>query len=85
MRQEKNALLLTAQNTVRVRYIANRSLLEENMEESLINPNVLVDVIPVTRKTSVKSTDRFFKWLRMLAASYGLDIKKQFKIFQDST
>lgn len=57
LRQERNALTLTAQNTSEVRSIANKLLLEESTEDWLINPNKLVAIFfrPCNQKGFLQS------------------------------
>lgn len=57
LRQERNALTLTAQNTSEVRSIANKLLLEGSTEDCLINPNKLVAIFirPCNQKGFLQS------------------------------
>lgn len=60
LRQERNALTLTAQNTSELRSIANKLLLEESTEDWLINPNKLVAIFfrPCNQKGFFCKVDR---------------------------
>lgn len=57
LRQERNALTLTAQNTSEVRSIANKLLLEGSTKDWLINPNKLVAIFfrPCNQKGFLQS------------------------------